>query len=151
MIELRIGPHPGASDAARARFRTAHICICAISLTLCLSSRASAEVRPNASGPLARPTLSSAFTMTQLPITGATMTTQTAANPKSTLTAGSEDAIRPFRVSIPEKDIVDLRRRIAATRWPTGELVKDRSQGVQLATLRARARYWGTDYDWRKA
>src|SRR5687768_8279887 len=60
------------------------------------------------------------------------------------------EAIRPFRVNIPEKEIVELRRRIAATRWPTRELVKDRSQGVQLATLRELVRYWLTKYDWRK-
>jgi len=64
--------------------------------------------------------------------------------------AVDQGAIRPFRVSIPEKEIVELRRRIAATRWPTRELVEDRSQGVQLATLRALARYWSTEYDWRK-
>jgi pimeloyl-ACP methyl ester carboxylesterase len=71
----------------------------------------------------------------------------------STLAAGENDgsAIRPFRVTIPEKEIVELRRRIVATRWPTKELVGDRSQGVQLATLEALARYWATDYDWRKA
>jgi pimeloyl-ACP methyl ester carboxylesterase len=63
----------------------------------------------------------------------------------------NDTAIRPFRVAIPEKEIVELRRRIAATRWPTKELVKDRSQGVQLATLRVLARYWSTEYDWRKA
>ena len=55
-------------------------------------------------------------------------------NPKSTPPAGSREAIRPFRVTIPEEEIDDLRRRIAATRWPTKELVEDRSQGVQLAT-----------------
>jgi pimeloyl-ACP methyl ester carboxylesterase len=60
-------------------------------------------------------------------------------------------AIRPFDVDIPEADLDDLRRRIAETRWPSGELVADRSQGVQLATLQALARYWTTDYDWRKA
>ena len=59
-------------------------------------------------------------------------------------------AIRPFRVEIPEGALDDLRRRIAATRWPTKELVADRSQGVQLATLRELARYWATDYDWRR-
>jgi len=58
--------------------------------------------------------------------------------------------IRPFRGEIPEQQIDDLRQRIAATRWPTKELVEDRSQGVQLATLRELARYWETDYDWRK-
>jgi len=60
------------------------------------------------------------------------------------------DAIRPFRVRIPDEEIVELRRRIAETRWPTRELVEDRSQGVQLAMLQELARYWSTDYDWRK-
>jgi pimeloyl-ACP methyl ester carboxylesterase len=59
--------------------------------------------------------------------------------------------IRSFRVAIPEDKLTDLRRRIAATRWPSQELVPDRSQGVQLATLQALARYWAADYDWRKA
>src|ERR687897_1396113 len=58
--------------------------------------------------------------------------------------------LRPFHVEIPEEDLVELRRRISETRWPTKELVEDRSQGVQLATLKALARYWQTDYDWRK-
>src|SRR5215212_4211102 len=60
-------------------------------------------------------------------------------------------AIRPFRVDVPEEDLVDLRQRIEATRWPSKELVEDRSQGVQLATIQELARYWTTDYDWRKA
>jgi hypothetical protein len=59
--------------------------------------------------------------------------------------------IRPFQVSVPEEQLAELRRRIEATRWPTRELVADRSQGVQLATLKALARYWTTDHDWRKA
>src|SRR6185436_17602748 len=58
--------------------------------------------------------------------------------------------IRSFQIEISEKQIEDLKRRIAATRWPTKELVKDRSQGVQLATLRELARYWTAEYDWRK-
>jgi pimeloyl-ACP methyl ester carboxylesterase len=58
---------------------------------------------------------------------------------------------QPFHLEIPEEQIDDLRRRIAATRWPSKELVPDRSQGVQLAMLRELARYWETDYDWRKA
>ena len=61
----------------------------------------------------------------------------------------SETEIRPFRVDVPEEAIADLRRRIAATRWPSNELVADRSQGVQLATIQELARYWATDYDWR--
>jgi pimeloyl-ACP methyl ester carboxylesterase len=62
----------------------------------------------------------------------------------------SETEIRPFRVDMPDEAIADLRRRIAATRWPSQELVADRSQGVQLATLQELARYWAADYDWRK-
>ena len=59
--------------------------------------------------------------------------------------------ISPFQVDIPDEALEDLRRRIAATRWPSKELVPDRSQGVQLATLQELAHYWATDYDWRKA
>jgi len=58
-------------------------------------------------------------------------------------------AIRPFRIEVPEEQLADLRRRIAATRWPTRELVGDRSQGVQLATITALARFWETEHDWR--
>jgi pimeloyl-ACP methyl ester carboxylesterase len=58
--------------------------------------------------------------------------------------------VRPFQVEIPEAQLAELRRRIEATRWPSRELVEDRSQGVQLATMQALARYWTTDYDWRK-
>jgi pimeloyl-ACP methyl ester carboxylesterase len=59
-------------------------------------------------------------------------------------------AIRPFHVNFPESDLAELRRRINATRWPERETVSDDSQGVQLATIQALARYWATDYDWRK-
>jgi pimeloyl-ACP methyl ester carboxylesterase len=60
------------------------------------------------------------------------------------------DAIRPFRIEIPEDALVDLRRRIVGTRWPERETVADQSQGVQLATLQELAGYWATDYDWRE-
>jgi pimeloyl-ACP methyl ester carboxylesterase len=59
-------------------------------------------------------------------------------------------AIRPFVVHVPDADIDNLRRRIAATQWPDRETVTDSSQGVPLATMQELARYWGTDYDWRK-
>src|ERR687897_3558665 len=59
--------------------------------------------------------------------------------------------IRPFHVEIPEEALEDLRRRIGATRLPSKELVEDRSQGVQLATIQELATYWATEYDWRKA
>jgi pimeloyl-ACP methyl ester carboxylesterase len=58
-------------------------------------------------------------------------------------------SIRPFRIEVPEDQLVELRSRIAATRWPSEEVVADRSQGVQLATMRALTRYWATEYDWR--
>ncbi|HUA31433.1 MAG TPA: epoxide hydrolase [Streptosporangiaceae bacterium] len=62
----------------------------------------------------------------------------------------TEDSmIRPFTVETPQADIDDLRQRIAATRWPDKELVPDHSQGVQLATIKELARYWGSEYDWR--
>jgi pimeloyl-ACP methyl ester carboxylesterase len=61
----------------------------------------------------------------------------------------NDNEIRPFRLDTPEEAIADMRRRIAATRWPTRELVTDRSQGVQLATVQELARYWTTDHDWR--
>jgi pimeloyl-ACP methyl ester carboxylesterase len=64
--------------------------------------------------------------------------------------AAEATAIRPFRIDVPEEQLAELRRRIAATRWPSAELVADRSQGVQLATLQALAGYWTNDYDWRK-
>jgi pimeloyl-ACP methyl ester carboxylesterase len=64
--------------------------------------------------------------------------------------AATNDAIRPFHIDIPEADLVDLRRRLAATRWPDKETVADDSQGVPLATMRELVKYWQTDYDWRK-
>ena len=64
--------------------------------------------------------------------------------------AAAENAIRPFHVNVPEAELTELRRRINATRWPERETVADASQGVQLATIQTLARYWATDYDWRK-
>jgi len=66
-------------------------------------------------------------------------------------TVETASTIRPYQVDIPDQALDDLRRRIAATRWPSRELVTDRSQGVQLATIEELARYWASDYDWRKA
>jgi pimeloyl-ACP methyl ester carboxylesterase len=65
-------------------------------------------------------------------------------------TAENASEIRPFRVDMSDEAIADLRRRVAATRWPSKELVDDRSQGVQLATIQELARYWAADYDWRR-
>jgi len=63
----------------------------------------------------------------------------------------SGDAIRPFKVHVPDADVADLRQRLAATRWPDRETVADQSQGVQLARLQQLVQYWGSGYDWRKA
>jgi pimeloyl-ACP methyl ester carboxylesterase len=76
--------------------------------------------------------------------------TQTSPTQQGSEQAADKNAIRPFRVSIPEEALTDLRRRIAATRWPDKETVSDRSQGVQLTTIQNLARYWGADYDWRR-
>ncbi|OAJ54917.1 multidrug MFS transporter [Paraburkholderia ginsengiterrae] len=65
-------------------------------------------------------------------------------------TGSDKTAIRPLRVHVPESQLVELRRRVKATRWPERETVTDASQGVQLATMQKLARYWSTDYDWRK-
>jgi pimeloyl-ACP methyl ester carboxylesterase len=63
----------------------------------------------------------------------------------------TDAAIRPFRVNVPDADVADLKRRLAATRWPDSETVADQSQGVQLAKLQELVRYWGSTYDWRTA
>jgi pimeloyl-ACP methyl ester carboxylesterase len=75
---------------------------------------------------------------------------QVAGAPLAAPVAVADDAVRPFRFTAPESALVDLRRRIGATKWPTRELVKDPTQGVQLATMQKLAKYWTSDYDWRK-
>jgi pimeloyl-ACP methyl ester carboxylesterase len=65
-------------------------------------------------------------------------------------TPAEDGAIRPFKVEVSDEELDELRRRLLTTRWPSKELVDDRSQGVQLATIQALARYWGSEYDWRK-
>src|SRR5215471_6691911 len=72
--------------------------------------------------------------------------TQTSATQPQT----DKTAIRPFQFNFSDAELADLRRRVNATKWPEREQVADASQGVQLATMQSLARYWGTDYDWRK-
>ena len=79
-----------------------------------------------------------------------TTTTQTGATQERSEQAVTKDTIRPFHVNVPEAELTELRRRIKETRWPERETVGDQSQGVQLATIQALARYWATEYDWRK-
>ena len=71
--------------------------------------------------------------------------------PENAAGATENSAIRPFRINVPDDQLADLRRRIVTTRWPDRETVNDRSQGMQLAEFKEMVRYWGTDYDWRKA
>jgi pimeloyl-ACP methyl ester carboxylesterase len=78
------------------------------------------------------------------------ISTPQAAQTSSPKEPTNSTAIRPFRFQASEADLTDLRRRINATRWPDKEVVNDQSQGVPLATMQKLARYWGTDYDWRK-
>lgn len=77
--------------------------------------------------------------------------TQTTASHRSRESGEDKESIRPFKVNIPKEALVDLRRRIAATRWPDKETVNDQSQGIQLAKIKPLVEYWGTGYDWRKA
>ena len=78
------------------------------------------------------------------------MTATTTKPPIDTTQSDPTAAIRPFRVDVPQADLDDLRRRLAATRWPDRETVPDRSQGAKLADLQELVRYWSTDYDWRR-
>jgi pimeloyl-ACP methyl ester carboxylesterase len=77
-------------------------------------------------------------------------TTQPSKQGDSPMSTTDDNAIRPFQFKASEDALVDLRRRIAATRWPDKETIADQTQGVELATMQELARYWGTDYDWRK-
>jgi pimeloyl-ACP methyl ester carboxylesterase len=86
--------------------------------------------------------------MSELTIDDETRRTRT--TPHVRLEATDKTAIRPFSVNVPEAELTELRNRINATRWPERETVADATQGVQLATTQALARYWATDYDWRK-
>src|SRR3989454_3365266 len=80
-----------------------------------------------------------------------TVATEASQRQASSTADAATAAIRPFHVDVPEKALVDLRRRIAATRWPDKETVADQSEGAHLAKLQALVRYWGSGYDWRKA
>jgi pimeloyl-ACP methyl ester carboxylesterase len=75
---------------------------------------------------------------------------QTVATQQGTKQADDKTAIRPFHVNVSETELAELRTRVKATRWPERETVTDATQGVQLATTQALARYWASDYDWRK-
>ncbi|HEX6022872.1 MAG TPA: epoxide hydrolase, partial [Solirubrobacter sp.] len=117
----------------------------ALIVAMCASPAVLAHAQATTASRDPRATLNGGTNMTELKIADAPLELAApGATPKDT-------SIRPFRVRVPDADLTDLRRRLAATRWPTAELVTDRSQGVQLATLRELVRYWASEYDWRKA
>jgi len=144
VIHHSTGPSVGVGGAARARDSTSRLRICALGLTFFLASPALAEAQSTAASPGARPTLSREPIMTQRNTVDAP-----AAAPFSR-EAAREDAVHPFRAHVPDADVADMKRRLAATRWPDKETVADASQGAQLARLQELVRYWATDYDWRK-
>src|SRR5215204_753300 len=111
--------------------------LCVLRLALSAGTPAAAFTQAATSARQAKPSPTKELTVTQL-----------AEAPRA---AADDKAIRAFRISVPEAALVDLRRRIAATRWPEHETVADQSQGVKLNKLHPLVRYWGTDYSWRKA
>jgi pimeloyl-ACP methyl ester carboxylesterase len=88
--------------------------------------------------------------MTQPPTEAASQTPTGARPTAQTKAPGTTEAIRPFRVNFPDEALADLKSRVAATRWPSREIVPDQSQGVQLATIQKLANYWAKNYDWRR-
>src|SRR5262245_17960822 len=76
--------------------------------------------------------------------------TPTTATQRGAHQPSDKNAIRPFQVNVPETELTELHRRINATKWPERETVTDATQGVQLATMQSLARYWASEYDWRK-
>src|ERR1041385_7242734 len=93
-------------------------------------------------------TIAEAFADSKLTTTKENIMTQTTAT--ATDQAADKTAIRPFQFTFSDEELADLLRRVNATKWPERELVADASQGVQLATMQKLAKYWGTEYDWRK-
>src|SRR6185369_1355096 len=81
---------------------------------------------------------------------GVLMMQSTIGNTQTKTNHMSDESIRPFKVHVPQEQLADLKRRILATKWPEKELVKDETQGVQFATMKALAHYWATEYDWHK-
>jgi hypothetical protein len=96
---------------------------------------------------LATTAAAGAFGLVLLVAPSYTQTVPAADAQASVIAAAEDNAVRSFRINVPEAALVDLRRRVAATRWPDRETVTDQSQGVPLAKIQELVRYWGTDYD----
>ena len=134
-----------ASDARRARDSTTRLIgIYALSLALCTAPSALAHAQTATASRGAREPLNRNTTMTEL------NTVDVPSDTPAPRTKADDKSIRPFRFNASDEALKNLRRRIRATQWPEKETVNDESQGVPLATMRDLARYWATDYDWRK-
>jgi len=132
-------------EARPAKDGMVRLCfIVALGIAMWTSRSALAHAQVSSPSRDARPSLNRSTTMTELNTVDAPLA---APAPR---TASEDKSIRPFRVSMSDEKLADLRRRILATQWPERETVPDESQGVPLATMQQLARYWATDYDWRK-
>ena len=107
-------------------------------------------VNPSRRSFLSASAAAGAFSLLSFPVTTLGETSGISAAPASPIASSDGDSVRPFHVNVTEAQLVDLRRRVVATRWPDRETVSDQSQGVQLATMQKLARYWASDYNWRK-
>src|SRR5918999_1645043 len=142
MTQPDIVPRTAALENAHRWDGASRLCMYALGIAIYAGTPALAQIRTASQG---TPTPSQEGKM-------APATTAEAARTAATVrTTAEANAVRPFRVNVSDDAVADLRRRLQATRWPTKELVKDRSQGVQLATLKELTRYWATEYDWRNA
>src|SRR5215207_6581737 len=140
----RTAHQTGVTTIKVRQARTASLrSICALGFTLCTSYSALAHAQTIDARRMARPTLERSSTMTAI-------STDATPNTSAPLRATEDKSIRPFRVTVSDEKLAELRRRIRATQWPEKETVTDDSQGVPLATMQELARYWGTGYDWRK-
>ncbi len=138
MRHLTTRPAVGRSHAARARGARRRLGAYLFGLAACVATSAQAQspkARPPALAPVSDGVQTAAAVVSDAPT-----------RPRAT----TAPAIRPFRFRASDAALADLRRRIAATKWPGRETVPDASQGVQLATMQKLARYWATEYDWRK-
>jgi pimeloyl-ACP methyl ester carboxylesterase len=134
-----------ASGAPRARDSTARVlCLYGLGLVFCLSLPTHAQAQAATASPEDRATINRSKKMPELTIEQPVRT-------PAARTTTEDTSIRPFRAQVAsEAELSELRARILATRWPERESVADQSQGVQLATIQKLARYWATEYDWRK-
>jgi len=146
MLHLGMRPSVGESLAARARDSTSRLYVRALGIVACITMPTLAWTQEATVSQHQRPALTRQLNMNMTQLN--TVDAPAAASVR--LAATGESAIRPFQFQASDEALADLRRRIVATKWPGRETVPDATQGVQLATMQKLARYWATEYDWRK-